>query len=55
MIANFQGNPVLTTISTYETCKYEDEIVKYIFYKQFRTNIEQVPSYNLLIIISDMK
>ena len=30
------------------------EIVKNIFYKQLRTSIEQVPSHNFLIILSNM-
>ena len=54
MIANFQGNPVLTTIVTYVRCEYEDEIVNNIFYEQLRTTIEQVPYHNFLIILSDM-
>ena len=54
LIANFQGNPVLTTIVTYAPCEYEDEIVKNIFYEQLRTTIESVPSHNCLIILSDM-
>ena len=54
MIANVQGNPVLTTIVTYVPCEYEDEIVKNIFYEKLRTTIEQVPSHNCLIILSDI-
>ena len=54
LIANFQGNPVLTTIVSYEPCEYEYEIVKNIFYEQLRKTIESVPSHNCLIILSDM-
>ena len=54
MIAKFQGNTILTTIVTYAPCKYEDEIVKNIFYEQLRTNIEQVSSHHFLITLSDM-
>ena len=54
MIANFQGNPLLTTIVTYAPFEYKDGIVKYIFYQQLRTTIEQVPSHNFFIILSDM-
>ena len=54
MIANFQSNPVLTTIVTYVPCEHEDEVVKNTFYEQLRTTIEQVPSHNFLIILSDM-
>ena len=39
MIANFQSNPVLTTIITYEPCEYEDEVFKNTFYEQLRTTI----------------
>ena len=39
MIANFQGNPVLTTIVKYALCEYEDEIDKNIFYEQLRKTI----------------
>ena len=35
-------------------CEYEDEVVKNTFYEQLRTTIEQVPSHNFLIILSDM-
>ena len=55
MIANFQSNPVLTTIVRYAPCEYEDEVVKNIFYEQLRTTIEQVPYHKIfLIIVSDM-
>ena len=50
MIANCQG--IQTVI--YAPCEYEDEIVKNILYEQLRTTIEQVPSHNFLIILSDM-
>ena len=40
MIANFQSNPVLTTIITYAPCEYEDEVIKNTFYEQLRTTIE---------------
>ena len=50
MIANFQSNPVLTTIVTYAPCEYEYEVAMNTFYEQLRTTIEQVPSHNLLII-----
>ena len=54
MIANFQSNRVLTTIVTYAPCEYEDEVIKNTYYEQHRTTIEQVPSHNCLIILSDM-
>ena len=54
MIANFQSNPVLTTIVTYAPCEYEDNVVNDTFYEQLRTTIEQVPFHNFLIILSDM-
>ena len=34
MIANFQSNPVLTTIITYAQCEYEDEVVNNTFFEQ---------------------
>ena len=46
MIANFQSNPVLTTIITYAPYEYEDEVVNNTFYEQLRTTIEQISSHN---------
>ena len=54
MIANFQGNPILTTIVTHAPCEYEDEIINNIFYEQLQITIKQVPSNNFLIILSDI-
>ena len=45
---------ILLTIVTYAPCKHEYEIFKNIFYEQLRTAIEQVLSYNCLIILNDM-